>query len=65
LVAAQQWLGCYKTEGALTATSVALCRCLAIGAPDQETKLQLLSEIAQEHEVEWDSHRAHQEMVTG
>jgi len=42
-----------------------LIRCLAIGAPDQETKLQLLSEIAQEHEVEWDSHRAHQEMVTG
>ena len=40
-------------------------RCLAIGAPDAEVKLQLLSEIAQEHSVEWDSHRAHQEMVAG
>ena len=40
-------------------------RCLAIGAPDAEIKLQLLSEIAQEHAVEWDSHRAHQEMVAG
>ena len=40
-------------------------RCLAIGAPDAEVKLQLLSEILQEHDVEWDSHRAHQEMVAG
>lgn len=42
-----------------------VCRCLAIGAPDAEVKLQLLSDIAQEHGVEWDSHRAHQEMVAG
>ena len=41
------------------------CRCLAIGAPDAEVKLGLLSDIAQEHSVEWDSHRAHQEMITG
>ena len=41
------------------------CRCLAIGAPDAEVKLALLSDIAQEHSVEWDSHRAHQEMITG
>ena len=45
--------------------NVFLYRCLAIGAPDAEVKLQLLSEIAQEHGVEWDSHRAHQEMVAG
>ncbi len=42
-----------------------VCRCLSIGAPDQETKLQLLSEIAREHGVDWDSNRAQQEMVAG
>lgn len=41
------------------------CSCLAIGAPDPDLKLQILSDIAQQHEVEWDSHRAHQEMLSG
>ncbi|KAK9811537.1 hypothetical protein WJX72_005542 [[Myrmecia] bisecta] len=40
-----------------------LIRCLSIDAPAPEDKLAQLSEIAQEYNVEWDSHRAALEML--
>ncbi|KAK9836864.1 hypothetical protein WJX74_009825 [Apatococcus lobatus] len=40
-----------------------LIRCLAVEAPPGEDKLAMLSEIAQEHGVEWDAHNAALEML--
>ncbi len=39
------------------------CRCLAVDAPSPEEKLTWLSDIAQEHSVEWDAHAAALEML--
>lgn len=39
------------------------CRCLAVDAPSPEEKLSWLSDIAQEHSVEWDAHAAALEML--
>ena len=39
------------------------CRCLDIGAPAPEDKLACLSEIAQEHGVEWNVAAAASEML--
>lgn len=38
-------------------------RCLAVDAPSPEDKLSWLSDIAQEHSVEWDAHAAALEML--
>lgn len=38
-------------------------RCLAVDAPSPEEKLSWLSDIAQEHSVEWDAHAAALEML--
>ena len=38
-------------------------RCLAVDAPSPEEKLSWLSDIAQEHGVEWDAHAAALEML--
>ena len=38
-------------------------RCLAVDAPAPEEKLSWLSDIAQEHSVEWDAHAAALEML--
>ena len=38
-------------------------RCLAVDAPGPEEKLTWLSDIAQEHSVEWDAHAAALEML--
>ena len=43
-------------------TSIAY-RCLAVDAPSPEDKLSWLSDIAQEHSVEWDAHAAALEML--
>lgn len=40
-----------------------LHRCLAVDAPGPEEKLTWLSDIAQEHSVEWDAHAAALEML--
>ena len=40
-----------------------VCRCLAVDAPSPEEKLSWLSDIAQEHTVEWDAHAAALEML--
>jgi len=39
------------------------CRCLSIEAPPPEEKLATLSDIAQEHGVEWDAHGAASDML--
>ncbi len=38
-------------------------RCLAIGAPEPDEKLQTLSEIAQEYGVEWNAAAAAQDIL--
>lgn len=38
-------------------------RCLAVDAPSPEEKLSWLSDIAQEHSVEWDAHAAALDML--
>ncbi|MCJ1467065.1 hypothetical protein MMC07_005687 [Pseudocyphellaria aurata] len=40
-----------------------LRNCLAVEAPSPELKLQTLSDIAQEHNVEWDAHSAAMDML--
>ena len=47
----------------LTASLDVACRCLAVDAPSPEEKLTWLSDIAQEHGVEWDAHAAALEML--
>jgi hypothetical protein len=42
-----------------------LRRCVSVEAPDPAAKLELLSEIAQEHQVEWDADLARREMLPG
>jgi uncharacterized membrane protein YgcG len=42
-----------------------LIKCLAVAAPDPEDKLACLSDIAQEHGVDWDANAAAQEMLPG
>lgn len=63
----------YSKEYVTEATSDLMCRkwhvnedlirCLAVDAPSPEEKLTWLSDIAQEHSVEWDAHAAALEML--
>ncbi|KAL3159859.1 hypothetical protein ABBQ38_010260 [Trebouxia sp. C0009 RCD-2024] len=63
----------YSKEYVTEATSDLMCRkwhvnedlirCLAVDAPSPEEKLSWLSDIAQEHSVEWDAHAAALEML--
>ncbi|GLC64528.1 hypothetical protein PLESTF_000175600 [Pleodorina starrii] len=61
----------YATEAAADATAsrwqvnANLIRCLLVEAPQPEEKLEMLSEIAQEHGVEWDLSTAAREMGVG